>query len=103
MEFYLQSVICLYGVQRDNFTFAICGCKAGKLSALRNEFDHRPAFKLKLSSFHPNVFIDNSRKYGQSNTTLFRFFYLVIGDMFRPGLGHHQAFSKNTVHLTVIS
>ena len=45
----------------------------------------------------------NSRKYGQSNTTLFRFFYLVLGDMFRPGLGHHQALSKNTDHLTVIS
>ena len=58
---------------------------------------------IKLSSFHPDVFIDNSRNYGQSNTTLFRFFYLVIGDMFRPGLGHHQAFSKNTDHLTVIS
>ena len=39
-----------------------------------------------------------------SQTQLFSgFFYLVLGDMFRPGLGHHQAFSKNTDHLTVIS
>ena len=30
--------------------------------------------ELKFSSFHPDVFIDYSRKYGQSNTTLFRFF-----------------------------
>ena len=41
---------------------------------------------------------------GSSQTQLFSgFFYLVIGDMFLPGLGHHQAFSKNTDHLTAIS
>ena len=52
-----------------------------------------PFCLFKLSSFHSDVFIDNSRKYRQqSNTTLFRVFYLVIGNMFRPGLGHHIIF-----------
>jgi len=30
-------------VKLDNFAFAICGGKAGKLSALRNELEYRPS------------------------------------------------------------